>query len=872
MTNITTVTNKSNVVVFDIDSQGVVTQQLTDLPQDETLTNTLLEALYPGIKVAIANVPTGFLDGFEESAVANALVKINSHKVEYRLIGASGSAKDGKFYLVDADHAQAIAERFQFWPEAAIVYFGILVSPCRVMLDEPDLTVMVVEDRQLGTNDCRGWIRRSSFNKLKQNHDEQLLAKQVERLCKERAIPLESLEEDSYRMLAREAEPAIAGKRLSTHCLYQFRLAFEDMQAKGSFKVMEDDAAALIGADIILPVSSMKPELKVPKSLKSLFQKEGKRFRGRVVLGIRDVSEPRTYGSSYQLIENAPMESVELEILPEAMKQARRFTDALERGDYTELLEILCLDEIEFIQERAEMRMVEAALLADRKGTVGIANFPYISNQLNKTLARWAFRTATGGGLRLPGFALADDGYLVAHQAKVYSGSDWIPRDQAIVALDSLCGLCVRYPIRSLDDLLPLHHMGSAEVFVTLSDKLEKEGCRKEDAGAVAEQAATNQLWLKGIYVLHSETAKLNGGDFDFDGICVVEESRFPRFVHYCFANVHQAVHEEKNKVKAKTSWFNLPAVAMKARGNLIGRITDLKSSCIAAGELGLARELVPELQKALDSLKWNVQPKRDRIDAINSQVAHAPWLDYKWATSISDLPKHLSVRSGDRIGTIYNHVRKELPDLAESRAPISEFKMLVSGEEVKRTMYDECRFMNSVYAAVVGRSQERQDRLRADCDRAASELEEAKLDANRMLRNQKYTALRQAVRSRRMGDERRKTEMKAINTWVRLWAASKEENRMAWVQALLTVVCEGQGSGGILVNAFPQEFVDRLAQLSGSVAPQVVVPNLEGRSSRIDSDGRTFLIEPIEDGGGTKETFLFRKNKNGEIFLGAMD
>jgi hypothetical protein len=647
-------------------------------------------------------------------------------------------------------------------------------------------------------------------------------------------------------------------------------LAFEDLQAKGSFKLVEDDAADLVGADIILPVSSMKPELKVPKSSKSLFQKEGKRFRGRAVLGIRDVSEPRTYGSSYQLIENAPMESVELEVLPEAMKQARRFTDALERGDYTELLEILCLDEIEFIQERAEMRIVEAALLADRNGTVGIARFPYISNQLNKTLARWAFRTATGGGLRLPGFALADDGYLVAHQGQIYSGSDWIPKDQAIVALDSVCGLCVRYPIRSADDLLPLHHMGSAELFVTLSNKLEKEGCR--DAGAVAEQATSNQQWLKGAYVLHSETAKLNGGDFDFDGICVVEESRFPRFVHHCFANATQAVHEEKNKVKAKTSWFNLPAVAMKARGNLIGRITDLKSSCIAAGELGLARELVPELQKALDSLKWNVQPKRDRIDTINSQVAHAPWLDYKWATSISDLPKHLSVRTTDRIGTIYNHVRKELPDLTESRALISEFKMLVSGEEIKRTMYDECRFMNSVYAAVVGRSSERQDRLRADCDRAASELEEAKHDANRTLRNQKYAALKQATRVRRLGDERRKKEMKAINTWIRLWAAGKQENRMAWVQALLTVVCEGQGSGGILVNAFPQEFVNCLSQISGGIARQVVAPDLEGRSSRIDPDGRTFLIEPTEDGNGTKETFLFRKNKNGEIFLGAMD
>ena len=223
-----------------------------------------------------------------------------------------------------------------------------------------------------------------------------------------------------------------------------------------------------------------------------------------------------------------------------------------------------------------------------------------------------------------------------------------------------------------------------------------------------------------------------------------------------------------------------------------------------------------------------------------------------------------------DRIGTIYNHVRKELPDLTENKALISEFKMLVSGEEVKRTMYDECRFVNSVYAAVVGRSSERQDRLISDCDRASSELEEAKLDANRMLRNQKYAALKQAVSARRLGDERRKKEMKAINTWVRLWAAGKQDNRMGWVQAMLTVVCEGQGMGAILLNAFPQEFVDRVAEITGGKAPRVTVPDLEGFTSKVDPEGRAFLIEPIE--GGTRETFLFRKNKSGEIFLGTME
>jgi molybdopterin/thiamine biosynthesis adenylyltransferase len=92
--------------------------------------------------------------------------------------------------------------------------------------------------------------------------------------------------------------------------------------------------------------------------------------------------------------------------------------------------------------------------------------------------------------------------------------------------------------------------------------------------------------------------------------------------------------------------------VAMKARGNQIGRITDLKTSCLAAGESSLARELVPELQKALDALKWNVQPDREKIDRISKQVKHAAWLDCKWVTAISKLPKHIPAATTDRIGT----------------------------------------------------------------------------------------------------------------------------------------------------------------------------------------------------------------------------
>jgi hypothetical protein len=158
--------NKTNkfsieqVVTLDIDSTGSVTQRLTNL--ETTLENTLLNALYPGIKVAVVNVPNEPLDAYEESQVENAMANLKFKNTPYKLVGASGSSKDGKFYFVDKDHSQSIAERFQHWPQAAIVYFGILVSSCKVVIEEPDVSVLVVEDHVLGTNDFGGRISQNS--------------------------------------------------------------------------------------------------------------------------------------------------------------------------------------------------------------------------------------------------------------------------------------------------------------------------------------------------------------------------------------------------------------------------------------------------------------------------------------------------------------------------------------------------------------------------------------------------------------------------------------------------------------------------------------------------------------------------------------
>ncbi len=204
------------VITLDINEMGQMKKRLPRLTQEEQLRNTLLEGLYPGIRVARLNMPPGKLEDYQENEVQKSMRSFELDGTHYRLIGASASAKSGQFYAVDERYEPEIAERFRKWPEAAITYFGILVSPCKQRIQLSDARVMVVKDHTLGTNDCRGWISQSVFGRF----------------------------------------------HLPRHRLYQFRLAFEKTQAKGGCKVMPDDVAEKLGADIILPESCVKPEYK----------------------------------------------------------------------------------------------------------------------------------------------------------------------------------------------------------------------------------------------------------------------------------------------------------------------------------------------------------------------------------------------------------------------------------------------------------------------------------------------------------------------------------------------------------------------------------------------------------------------------------
>ena len=89
----------NRIVMLDVEKDGSVVERIPSLGQDSTTANTLLGAMYPGVKVAIVSVPTEVLEDHEESAVARTLTGVRHNGVHYKMVGASGSAKNGKYYF-----------------------------------------------------------------------------------------------------------------------------------------------------------------------------------------------------------------------------------------------------------------------------------------------------------------------------------------------------------------------------------------------------------------------------------------------------------------------------------------------------------------------------------------------------------------------------------------------------------------------------------------------------------------------------------------------------------------------------------------------------------------------------------------------------
>lgn len=788
------------MTMLEITRDGKIIERHPENDSEGLLDGTLLHALYPNIHVALVSLPPGSLDLREESALSGKLDNIEHNGVRYKLAGGSGSVKKRKYYFVDEDHRDQIADRFGRWPEALITYFGILVSGCKRIFQEDNVGVVIVPDRTFGTNDCRGWFSQRLF--------------------------------DRFDLLPRR--------------FYQFRLAFCDTQAKGAFKVVDNDVADFLGADIVLPESSIKPSPAAPVS------EPGVHFQADIVPGVREVSRLLAFESSYTLIVHAPRESVEQEIIPEARICIGKLNAAFSARNHPALVELLGrrvpddMDEEE--EEKTPERTVEAVLLADGSGE--LTRHPYIHQQLNKMLTHWAYKTLTGGGLELPAFALADDGYLFLDQGRIYAGSDWLPLDTAITSVSAPYGLCVRHPIRMREDLLPLLHLHSDGV----ADKLiEREGIDS----VMAHRIARDQICLQGVYVLNSETAKRNGGDFDFDYVCVVDGDKYPRFVAARFNLNERPPIEKDKKEKAHSPWFNFEDTAIEAGGNKIGLITNLKVSCAAAGREDLEYALSDELQKEIDSLKWGVHANTKRLKEIQKEVPMAPWLQLKYAEKISDFPHELEVFPTDVIGNMYNQLRPDIKGMLHEPLPMRFFKGLIKGNDPTRAMFKEARMINGMYGAAhqpwldkIAKAKLRvaEAETQYNAVKAETEAELAKAQANGKPSKSKpgtnasdkqaqlwdkrelaYERLKEARDKYQDAMESYRSKASQLAKIVRDWGNGKTENRRGWAEAVHQAVCRGTGMGSVLFLAFPQETVDMIAERTRGKRTEVYRPKDAG-------------------------------------------
>ena len=783
---------KNRILEMDLDENGVLSERTPDAGSESFLDNALLDRLYPGIKACRIKVCEGMLETFQQTKIAGTMMAFEYQGTAYSVVGASGSAKNGLFYCVEQKYEDAVRKRMDAWPEAALSYFGILTSTLKTMVEEPKCSVLLVPDLELGTNDCRGWVRQTLFDKL--------------------SLP--------------------AGR------FYQFRLAMDNsLQAKGAFKVMDDVTAAHIGADIVLPSSAIKP---FPRRM--VVPSGGIRLCSRVALGVREISRPLEFASSYTLIEHAPKEALLEEIFPQAVREIRALKQAWNEGRHDALVERIGGKSFGPDDEQVEdeQRAIEALLLADSTGE--ISRHPYVHYQLDKMLAKWAFKTLTGGGFTMPAFALADDGYLLYHDGRLYAGADWLPLHQAVTTVESQYGLSVRYPIRMAEDLLPMHHLPPERVSQELSDI---RGIPPE----VSERIALEQICLKHVYVLHSVTAKRNGGDFDFDTVAVVDSNRFPKFVSWRFNFQERNVVTKIKAKKVHSPWFNRGFAALNARGNRIGTITDLKTRCYAAGRSDLAYLLVGELQKELDSLKHGVRADTKLLNEIRQQMPMCPWLLLKNVQRVSDLPLRLDVQPTDRIGALYNVLRKEIEELFEAPLSISSFRGLLVGNNPTQDMYGEVNILYGAYVAIQGQLAKRRTEAQIQVFAAQKAVENVESEDERKRAERKLTAAR--AREKEI-IERTKKETGALARNLYAWAQSKPEpERVAWAEALHHVSSRGNGKGGVMLYAFPQELVDAVASVTGGGRVRVKPPKL-GALMRVEEN--SFYLE-----GEEGRTFLFR-------------
>jgi hypothetical protein len=278
---------------------------------------------------------------------------------------------------------------------------------------------------------------------------------------------------------------------------------------------------------------------------------------------------------------------------------------------------------------------------------------------------------------------------------------------------------------------------------------------------------------------------------------------------------------------------------------------------------------LAKELQAALDALKHGTLPNQEVIAGIRKQIVTAPWLRVKDEKRVGDLPLHLAVSPTDRIGRLYNMLRKELDDFFSDVRPLADFRGLIVNGRFDREMYMEAGQIARIYGVNIALILEKREKYRRAVADADAAVNACALD-DLVARRKAFKARNKAKAALHWYEERSRQEMRNMIHLVRKWAERKSANAFDWLAALYAITCKGSKStGSIVFYAFPQELVNMIAERTGGRRVTVAIPDLVTGEVSIDEDGNVYLLDEIDDGQGQvveRETFLMQVTRDGDL------
>ena len=166
-------------------------------------------------------------------------------------------------------------------------------------------------------------------------------------------------------------------------------------------------------------------------------------------------------------------------------------------------------------------------------------------------------------------------------------------------------------------------------------------------------------------------------------------------------------------------------------------------------------------------------------------------WLKLKRVKRVSDLPMQIETAATDRIGALYNFIRKELDDFFSDVRPTEDFRGAICGGAYDRDMQAEAGAIVRMYGMNISLLLERRARYERALLSAQQTLDEfptAEARASQEGAKRRKELIRQrnhAQAALHFFEERCGRDIRNLINIVRKWAERKEDRAVDWLTAL---------------------------------------------------------------------------------------